>query len=660
MKNRMDERKGAMLLRLRVNHMETPLAVDDPNPVFSWQMVSARTGARQTAYRIRVATGDRLCWDSGRVESAASVGIAYPEEAAVLKAEREYRWHLTVWDETGAELRAESAFATGLMGMDLSAWHGAKWIGPDEINLAAETVPVFRLQFNMQIAPGGSSAGVVFGANDPRLSTTTKNNYLICGESYIAYMLNVSRIPAVVEVYRKGYAPGETGKKPVAELEIPEDVLGAENRYAGHVFEIVISGNQMEVMAVDGYNLETDEENLRIVQSPMRPVQEKTHLVLNPLKAVMDVPIFPRLCEIGFVTAEDTEAVFTDYAVKHYNGQRNEVFGPHTGASYAIFAGKNGLTVEGNKITATPGTLAYADPSYGAMPMLRKSFTVKKSVASAKVYAAARGIYELTLNGQKVGNEYLAPGNMDFRQRIFYEAFDVTGLVTQGENAMGAVLASGWYGDQTSYMIENYNYYGDSQALLAVLAITYKDGDVEHLPTDGSWQYYGQGPVRYAGNFNGETYDATREAAVEGWDQLGYNAFGWRAAARMGSSVCGLEPVITAKIDPGVTEVEVLEAAFVSKETRGEDRDTIYIYDMGVNMVGIPEIIFPTGTAGQKITIRYAEILYPELDKDNAFYYSDLGGMILTENLRGALVTDRYIMRGEGKEIFKPVFTFHG
>ncbi len=657
----------ARLAKLRVNSVEAPLAVDEANPVFSWQMVSGRTGARQEAYQIRVyqlpaMAGENCCWDSGRVESSQSVGICYPKEAARLEAERNYRWELTVWDETGSKLEAGSTFATGLMGEGLPAWHGAAWIGSDEIAFAAETLPVFRIQFQMQIAPGGSSAGVVFGANDPRLSSSTKNNYLICGENYIAYQLNVSHIPAVVEVYRKGYAPGEAGTEPVAVMEVPENVLNEGNRYEGHTFEIVVSGNQMEVMTVDGCPLETDEENARIVSSPMRPVVEKTRLVLNPLKAVMDMPIFPRLCEVGFVTAEDTEAIFTGYAVRHYGGEKNEIFGERTGASYAVFAGKPGLSVEGSQICVAPGALVYTDPSYGSVPMLHKDFSAGEGLACARLYATARGIYEMTLNGQKVGEDYLAPGDMDFRQRALYMAYDVTNLVKEGENAIGAMLASGWYGDQTSYTIENYNYYGDRQALLAVLALVYQDGTVEYVPTDASWQYYGQGPVRYAGNFNGETYDATREAAIKGFDAPGFDASGWKAATVMEATVCGLEPKITAKTDPGITVVEVREATFVSKETRGEDQDTVYIYDMGVNMVGVPEITFPAGTgrAGQKITIRYAEILYPELEPDNEFYYGELGGMILTENLRGALVTDHYVRKGEGEEVFSPRFTFHG
>ena len=175
----MEKMQQTRLANLRINNMEMPQVVDDATPAFSWQMVSGRTGAKQTAYRILVTQQGICCWDSGKVESSLSVGIPYPRQAAALEAEKDYRWALTVWDETGAALKAESAFSTGLMGKDLKAWHGAKWIGPDEIALAAETIPAFRLQFEMQIAQGGSSAGVVFGAGDPRLKASTNNNYLI-------------------------------------------------------------------------------------------------------------------------------------------------------------------------------------------------------------------------------------------------------------------------------------------------------------------------------------------------------------------------------------------------------------------------------------------------------------------------------------------------
>ncbi len=643
------------LKKLRVNYMDAPMALDEQHPVFSWMMGSDRQGACQKAYQIIVRQGDQTCWDSGKVCSDASVEIEYPEQ---LQAETEYTWDLTVWNEQGEALNASSCFATGFMNETLEAWHGAQWIGPDEITFAAETVPVFRLCFAMTIEKGGRLAGVVFGANDPRLLSSAHNNYLIHGENYVAYALNVEKIPAVLEVYRKGYQPNEDGTAPAFTVEIPASIINEENRFGAHAFEIVISGNQMEYMTIDGQKLYTGIRSPRIMPGAPPEAYEETHLILNPLGEVMDMPIYPRLCHVGFMTDEKTKAFFQDYQIRHYGGEKHVIFDETTGKTYAIFEGKEGLKVQGSQITAEPGTLVYADPSHAGLPMLRKEFTVEKKVRSAKVYATARGLFEMTINGQKVGDEFLTPGDTDFRQHILYQTFDATPLVREGENAIGAVLASGWFGDQTSYTIENYNFYGDTQAFLAVLALTYEDGTKAYIPTDASWQYFGEGPWRYAGNFNGETYDATRE--LPGWNEPGFDSSAWKAATVCEPTVCGLLPKITAKIDPGMTLVRTLNAKFVAKEVRGTDNDTVYIYDMGINMVGVPRITFPKGVRGQKVTIRYAEIRYPRLDPENEFYYGDLGGLILTENLRGALVTDVYIMKGEENEVYEPRFTFHG
>ena len=648
---------------LRVNGLVHSLNIDTARPVFSWRMDCARTGARQTAYQLTVSARDTVLWDSGRVESDACFGISYPADAAALTPETDYNWKVTIWDETGASASSEAAFSTGLMGTDLSAWHGAKWIGPEEIQFCAATLAVFRIRFRMQIEAGGTCAGILFGANDPRYASSIQNNYLIHGENYIAYRLDVSQIPARVNVSRKGYLPGEEEEILLESMEVPDSVISMENRYGEHVYEIAVSGCQMEFMTVDGTALETDESNLAIVSNPLHPVTERTHLVLNPTKAIGDTPVFPRLCEVGFATDAETGAAFRDFRIHHYGGEQNEIFGEQTGAGYSVFDGKKGLRVEGSEIIAAPGTLVYADPSFGSVPMLRRDLTVKGPVAGAKIYAAGKGIFELSLNGQKVGDEYLSAGDMDFRRHIYYEAFDVTALLHAGKNTLGAVLASGWFNDQASYTLETYNFYGDRQALLAVLCIRYQDGSVEYVPTDGTWQYFGHGPIRNAANFNGEIYDATREALIRGWDTPDYAEILrelWENVPEAGSMVCGIEPQIVAKPDPGITKYGELTAVYHSMQTRGTDHDTVFIYDMGVNMVGVPEITFPEGIPGQVVTIRYAEILYPVLAEDNPYCYGELGGLILTENLRGALVTDRYIMKGEPGETFRPLHTFHG
>ena len=192
--------------------------------------------------------------------------------------------------------------------------------------------------------------GIVFGASDPRLNRSTQNNDLIHGENYLSFQLDISTRPAVIRIFRKGYSPEDHPDLPMATLEIPESVICEENKYAEHDFEIVVSGCQMEVMTVDGTPLETDEKQLALVSSPLKPVTERTHLVLNPTGKIMDTPVFPRLCQIGFLTDERTEAVFTHLTIRHYGGAQNIIFSEDTGATYSIFRDLNGVQVSGKQI----------------------------------------------------------------------------------------------------------------------------------------------------------------------------------------------------------------------------------------------------------------------------------------------------------------------
>ncbi|WP_069986809.1 family 78 glycoside hydrolase catalytic domain [Massilioclostridium coli] len=629
---------------METNSLEDATTVDDTTPRFSWAMDSNLIGQKQTAYQIRVTnveTGEEV-WNSGKVEDSNSTWVEYPGTATPLQPKTAYEWVVTVWDKNGTPVVSEpEQFTTGLMSEDLSTWEGAEWIGADELYLDAASMPVYRMNYTMRIKQGGEKSGFVFGADDPRFSATIYNNYLIHGENYIAYQLNVSQMPATVEVYRVGYCSTDTVETPIATIEVPETIINDKNKNGFHDYEIVISGNQMESMSIDGQKI-------------------SDALTLNP----GGTELYPRLNSIGFITSENNQKAtdFSNISIKNYREPQAEVFGKDTGATYDIFEGIKGVTVkEDGSILVNKGMLAYADPSYGSIPMLRKDFTADKEIERATVYATARGIYEMSINGQRVGDEYFTPGNSDYRQQIQYTSYDVTKLLQKGENTIGATLASGWYGDEASFNLTDYNFYGDHQSFLAMMEIKYTDGTSSIVKTDDTWQYYGEGPVRYAGNFNGETYDANLEAAVAGWDTPDYDASAWRAATVMDSKVSGYEPKIVAKTDEGVKQVETLDATFVSKETRGDDNHTVYIYDMGTNMVGVPQITLPEGEAGQEITLRFGESIYPDLPENNEYNYGDLAGLILTENYRTALSTDRYTMKGaEGGETFVPEFTFHG
>lgn len=626
------------VLSLRTNSVENAAAVDTPNPTFSWQIDSNLIGAAQTAYQIKLYDADEvLVWDSGKVMDSDSTYIQYPQDAPVLEAKSYYSWSVTVWDAAGKTAVSEpQAFTTGFMSTSLSAWEGARWIGADELYLDAETLGVYRLNYDMQLKEGSTEAGFVFGAEDPKLSSPVYNEFLIGGENYISYQLDVSTIPAVMKIYRVGYSNTDTKEIPFKTIEIPESILNQSNRYDEHRFGITISGKKMENLTIDGQTIDTD----------------------VTLSASIQV-LYPCLNSIGFATDQASSAVFTDVSVQNYHAPSSTVFGCEIGAGYRIFeAGGEAVSVNGDEIQVGKGVLFYADPSYGSVPMLRKELNAEKEIKRATLYATSKGIYELYLNGERVGDDYFSPGDTDYRQQIQYTCYDVTDQMEQGGNVIGAVLASGWYTDQVSYELNQTNFYGEYLELLAQLEIEYTDGTTQTVGTDDSWRYYGNGPVRYAGNFNGEKYDARLEEAVDGWSTADYDDSGWKNAAEKESEVAGYEPRIVAKADPGVKAVEELCASYVGEQTR--NGQTVYLYDMGVNMVGVPKIKLPAGESGQKITLRFAEILYPEYSEDGVSY-GELTGLLATENYRTAYSTDTYIMRGAaGGETYQPSFTFHG
>ena len=136
------------------------------------------------------------------------------------------------------------------------------------------------------------------------------------------------------------------------------------------------------------------------------------------------------------------------------------------------------------------------------MDCFRKAFSAA-DIRKARLYITACGLYEARLNGQRVGDFILAPGITDYRKRVQYQSYDVTGLLKDGENILSVQLADGWYrGSTGAWGIRNQ--YGAETKLLAQLEITHADGSVQAVCTDGSWDWSNDGPIRFADNKDGE------------------------------------------------------------------------------------------------------------------------------------------------------------
>ncbi|WP_372934766.1 family 78 glycoside hydrolase catalytic domain [Mariniphaga sediminis] len=270
---------------------------------------------------------------------------------------------------------------------------------------------------------------------------------------------------------------------------------------------------------------------------------------------------------------------------------------------------------------------------------LRKSFKLGKQIKSAKVYASALGLYELRLNGQKVGDACFTPGWTDYNKRVYYNTYDVTGLLKEGENAIGAILADGWYAGYIGYALfvkldKVRGFYGESPSFIGQLEVTFTDGSKEIIASSEEWMA-GPGPIREADILMGEVYDARLENT--GWDQPGFNAENWEKAD-LGLKLSGALEAYPGVLVKHREEIQPIEMTEPEKGT--------YIFNLGKNIAGVIRLKV-SGEKGEEVTIRYGEMLHDD-------------GSLMTENLRKARATDTYILKGEGVEIWEPRFTYHG
>ena len=266
-------------------------------------------------------------------------------------------------------------------------------------------------------------------------------------------------------------------------------------------------------------------------------------------------------------------------------------------------------------------------------PLLRREFDVRTGVMQARLYITSLGVYEAQLNGAPVGDHVLAPGWTSYSHRLRYQTFDVTDMLHEGPNALGATLGDGWYRGRLSFGGGRRNIYGDRLALLAQLEISYADGTTERIVTDETWRA-ATGPIRASDIYDGETYDARLERS--GWSAAGYDdsdLAGVRSVARDLAT-------LFVPSGPPVRQIEEIAPVAISSSPAGRA-----IVDFGQNLVGWVRLTVQ-GEAGRTITLRHAEVLE--------------NGELATRPLRAAKATDQYTLRGGDVETWEPRFTFHG
>jgi len=602
---------------MRTESTVNPLGLDKENPAFSWKIRSNSRGTFQTAYQIIVAKDEdftQVVWDTGRMESDQSLGIVYRGEP--LEPCTRYFWKVNVWVEKGDSYSGDVAwFETGLMGTDSTVWNHAKWIGSPKTTTNTAALNTYMVSADFQVEKGNKAGFVVAARNKDNyvLFEVDMDNRVIMAYEYCDNAWGGS--------YAEGNRPAINTLGSSTGYIISEEAVTLGTEYEQHNLSITVNDRDVTV-AIDGVP------------------------VINNVKNLMpsDIDFQPRkncLMSIGF-KQEGSRAVYDNLIVMNTSTgdvYQQDDFSDDSGAMSIL-----GQVINGKLVVENAFEITCPVPAVN----VKNTFDVSKEVKSARLYASARGFYNVYINGKKVGGDFFNPGFTDYRLRIQYQTFDVTDMLKQGKNMIGAIIGKGLYSGYCGY--SGPMQYGSQNSFIAQLVITYADGSRSIIVTDESWKYTDRGPVIDSDYLDGENYDARLE--FNGWGEADDDDYFW--------GPCGIKPwpsvVIptngsfdkevkfqlsaqygpTAQIERKLTPVSVVE------NPKGH-----FVYDFGQNMVGTIRLTVK-GERGASLKIRYGEMSYKN-------------GEIYIKNVRSAANTDTYTLKGDPNgETFIPSFTSHG
>lgn len=648
---------------MRVN----PLGIGDTAPRLSWQFQSdgQARGEIQSAYQIQVgsAAGAADLWDSGKVISAATADLLYRGQP--LTSGKLCYWRVRIYDGSN-NVSSWSTNAIWSMGLLSSTNWSAQWIGYDAA---------------YNLTPQQTASNALFN--------TSGLKWISC--------------------------PGQSPQAGVYQSALRKQVVlpsgqvitnAAMALYADNSCSVYVNGQLMTNAAARW------EATARINVTPW--LHSGTNLLaLSATSGDAQQPA----SVIGRLVVQFASGSVSNIAVDTSWKTAQWPSGNWTQANY------DDSTWGSPNSGDTPwGTPAINDLARVPAPYLRKSFAVGQAVTRATVYVTALGAYELHLNGQKVGNDVLTPGWTQFTKRVYYQTYDVTGLVQPGANAISAILGDGWYGSDVGFLARRLTY-GGTPRFLAQLVLQLSDGSTQTVVSDDSWKA-NYGPIQWGDLMIGSQYDARLE--LPGWDTAAFNDSAWAPVVTGLSAATG-----------GYTNVTTLVASMVSNSTLNfVANNTTMGGDPAYNIAKTLQITFSLGGTNQ--TRSYAEnstvsiggggqsLIVLQALYGNALAFPGLGGMqiqeavtepsrclgtvaatnltvpspgcytfdlgqnivgwvqlnisgqpgdrvtvrhgemlnpngtVYTANLRGATATDFYIFGTNGTVTYEPRFTFHG
>ncbi|MGW4757978.1 family 78 glycoside hydrolase catalytic domain [Streptomyces chartreusis] len=473
-----DRTRGLRVTRTTVEHAENVLGTDVAHPRLAWELASSGLGARQTAYRIQVRAGGAgwagsLVWDSGKVMSANSVGVAYG--GAALKPRTRYTWRVKVWDGQG-KASAWSASRWWETTLSPGEW-GASWIGVDNPTPLDFTGAswIWATGATLENAPVGTR-WFRSHLDLPGDGEVLKATVVATADDDFALYLNgreAVRAPQQQDGWRSGRTADVTH-------EVREAVA------AGGGVVLAVSATNRAGASVNPAGLLV---RLRVETSTGRTYE----LLSDAGWRVTDTE------QQGWKEPEFDDSAWPPAVVLAPYGQ-----GPWgTGVSVAV-------------------------PEQPA-PLLRREFDVPGRVSRARLYISGLAYYEAQINGRRVGRQVLDPGFTDYDETVLYAVHDVTELLRRGANAIGVSLGRGFFG-MTTPNVWNWHRppWHSEPRLIARLEIEHPDGSRTALVTDDEWRIT-EGPTLSNSLYAGETYDARREPGP--WTSPGFDDSSWRPAA---------------------------------------------------------------------------------------------------------------------------------
>ncbi len=585
------------VVSLKCEYRDDPEGIDVLRPRLSWQLHSSRRGERQSAYRILVASDRNLLkqekanlWDSGRVSSDQTVQIAY--DGVPLKSRHQCFWKVMTWDKEGRP-SGWSNTARWTMGLLLADEWQAKWISDqvlaDPVNRPLTPIHCYRSQL----------------ANNPNV------------EKWIVVDLGTTQRVDAVDI-------------------IPARPEGLHSDFRTVMYPLRFKVETASERSFSGARTVVD----RTDEDFVAPRTPHCQFAFTPVEARYIKLTVTKLAKwaggeygvaLGGFGVYDAQAAISHARISCSDSiessEYSQSYLEKSKSAVELSADSKAITVEFSGVPASQ--------TVSRVPMLRREFILPKTIRGARLFVTARGFYEFSINGKRIGDQVLAPGYTDYAKRIEYQTYDVTDCLREGANVLGALLGYGWYaGHMNLHKLRCID--GFFPLLLAQLEIDLADGRRITIVTDEKWKTTLSGPILWSDLLDGEGCDFRRE--IHGWNAPNFDDSDWKAAYS--------EPRDEALLVwPRCQPVRAVQT--ISPVSMREPKPNVFVYDFGQEISGYCRLKIKGAAAGTVIRLRHAEKIGPN-------------GMIDVSSLWGVAAEEAYILDGKSDRILEPHFTYHG